>query len=188
MGLQNPHRRFDSAPRLQISLYPPVPPTLDLKLLHSPFPSARLSISIRVVSRDPPRSRLPGSIQRRSAVILKPFGSILLLAAIQATCLLGSSRAAAQRPGSAPQTPHGSQPDTATATADLLITLRDDKNSELSQPAKVTLRSQNGDPRGVAMSEKGNARFRSIPLGDYEVQVEVPGNATTRASVSLARA
>ncbi len=38
------------------------------------------------------------------------------------------------------------------------------------------------------MSEKGNARFRSIPLGDYEVQVEVPGNATTRASVSLARA
>jgi tetratricopeptide (TPR) repeat protein len=37
------------------------------------------------------------------------------------------------------------------------------------------------------MSDKGRARFRSIPLGEYEVQVEAQGYATTRANVSVAR-
>jgi tetratricopeptide (TPR) repeat protein len=37
------------------------------------------------------------------------------------------------------------------------------------------------------MSEKGRARFRSIPLGEYEVQVEAPGYTTTKAIVSLER-
>jgi len=68
-----------------------------------------------------------------------------------------------------------------------VVTIQDDKNGDLSQSAKVTLRSQNGDARGAAISEKGHARFRSIPLGEYEVQVEAPGYATRRANVSLAR-
>jgi len=118
---------------------------------------------------------------------LKPLNSILLLAAFQAACLFGPSCAAAQRPGPPPQTPHGTQSDAATGTADLVVTLRDDKNSELSQSAKVSLRTRNGDPRGVTMSEKGRARFRSIALGEYEVQVEAPGYATTKAIVSLER-
>jgi Tetratricopeptide repeat len=118
---------------------------------------------------------------------LKPFSSILLLAAVQAVCLLGSSCVVAQRPGPAPQTPRGTQLDAATGTADLLVTLRDDKKGELSYSAKVTLRTRNGDPRGVTISEKGRARFRNIPLGEYEVLVEAPGHPTLRANVSLAR-
>jgi len=101
--------------------------------------------------------------------------------------LIEPSCVVAQRPGSPPQTPHGTQSDAATGTADLVVTLRDDKTSELSQPAKVTLRTRNGDPRGVTMSEKGRARFRSIALGEYEVQVEAPGYATAKANVSLER-
>ena len=118
---------------------------------------------------------------------MKPLNSILLLAAVQAACLIAPSCVAAQRPGPAPQTPRGTQPDAATGTADLVVTLRDDKKGELSYSAKVTLRTRNGDPRGVAISEKGRARFRSIPLGEYEVLVEAPGHATLRSSVSLAR-
>jgi tetratricopeptide (TPR) repeat protein len=119
--------------------------------------------------------------------ILKPFHSILLLAAVQAACLIEPSCVAGQRPGSPPQTPHGTQSDAATGTADLLVTIRDDKKGELSYSAKVTLRTRNGDPRGVTMSEKGRAQFRSIALGEYEVQVEAPGYATTKAIVSLER-
>ncbi len=93
----------------------------------------------------------------------------------------------AQRPGSPPQTPHSNQSDAVTGTADLVVTLRDDTSSELSQSAKVTLRTQTGDPRGVTMSEKGRARFRSLPLGEYEVQVEAAGYATAKANVSVER-
>jgi tetratricopeptide (TPR) repeat protein len=39
----------------------------------------------------------------------------------------------------------------------------------------------------MAISEKGRANFRGIALGDYEVQVEAPGCATTRVNVSLTR-
>jgi len=116
---------------------------------------------------------------------LKPLNSIHLLAVIQAACLFAPGCVVAQRPGSPPQTPHGTQSDAATSTADLVVTLRDDKASELLQPAKVTLRTRNGDPRGVTMSAQGRARFRSIALGEYEVQVEAPGYATARAKVSL---
>ena len=116
---------------------------------------------------------------------MKPFSSILLLAAVQAACLFGPSCAAAQRPGPAPQTPRGTQADTAGGTADLAVILRDDKKRELPQPVKVTLRNRSGDSRGVAISEKGRVNFREIPLGEYEVQVEAPGYATTRAIVSL---
>jgi tetratricopeptide (TPR) repeat protein len=70
----------------------------------------------------------------------------------------------------------------------LVVTLRDDKNSELAQAAKVTLRTPSGESRGIAMPEKGHAVFRGIGLGDYEIQVEAPGYANTRASVSLAKA
>ena len=118
---------------------------------------------------------------------MKPLNSILLLAAVQAACLFGPSCVAAQRPGPAPQTPRATQLDAATGTADLLVTIRDDKKGELSYSAKVTLRTRNGDPRGVTISDKGRARFRSIPLGEYEVLVEAPGHATLRSNVSLAR-
>src|ERR1700675_3748748 len=128
MGLQNPHRRFDSAPRLQLSIRFSLPSTFDLKFLHSALPSARLPIAIRVVSRAPPQG---------SAVILKPLNSILLLAAVQAACLFGPSCVAAQRPGPAPQTPRATQLDAATGTAARLVTIRDDKKGELSYSAKV---------------------------------------------------
>ena len=118
---------------------------------------------------------------------MKPFHSILLLAAFQAACLFGPSCAAAQRTGPAPQTPRGTQPDAATGTADLLVSIRDDKKGELPYSAKVTLRTRNGDPCGVTISEKGRARFQRIPLGEYEVLVEAPGHPTLRSNVSLAR-
>src|ERR1700756_3947736 len=97
------------------------------------------------------------------------------------------SRASAQRPGMPSQPPRGTQSEVTSGTADLVVNLRDVRNSELSQPAKVTLRSLSGDPRGVTMSEKGRAIFRGIVLGEYEVQVEAPDHATARANVSLAR-
>jgi len=118
---------------------------------------------------------------------LKPFRSIFLLTAVQAACLAMPSGVAAQRPGPPAQPPHGTQPDAATGTVDLAVTIHDEKSNELSQSAKVTLRSPSGDSRGVAMSEKGRASFRAIALGEYEVQVEAPGYATARANVSLAR-
>ena len=118
---------------------------------------------------------------------MKPYRSILLFAALQGTCLIAPNCVAAQRPGPVPQTPRMSQPDAATGSADLVVTIRDDTNTDLTQPAKVTLRSASGDPRGVIVSEKGRATFRGIGLGDYEVQVEAPGSAIAKASVSLTR-
>lgn len=118
---------------------------------------------------------------------MKLFSSILLLSAVQAACLLGPSCVRAQRPGPPAQTPRATQLDATTGTADLVVTIRDDKKGELSYSAKVTLRTRNGDPRGVTISDKGRARFRSIPLGEYEVLVEAPGHATLRSNVSLAR-
>src|SRR5690242_2642038 len=100
---------------------------------------------------------------------------------------MASNRAFAQRTGPAPQTPRAAQPDAAMGMADLVIAIRDDTNSELAQPAKVTLRSRGGDTRGVTISEKGRARFRGVPIGDYEVQVDAPGYTTTKANVSLDR-
>ena len=72
-------------------------------------------------------------------------------------------------------------------SADLVVELRDGGGNELLQSAKVTLRSRTGDPRGATMSEKGRATFRGIALGEYEVQVEAPGYATTQENVSLLR-
>jgi tetratricopeptide (TPR) repeat protein len=118
---------------------------------------------------------------------LKPYRSILLFAALQGTCLIAPNCVAGQRPGPSPQTPRASQPDAATGSADLVVNIRDETNSELTQPAKVTLRSRSGDPRGLIVSEKGRATFRGIGLGDYEVQVEAPGSAIAKASVSLTR-
>jgi hypothetical protein len=118
---------------------------------------------------------------------LKPLNSILLLALFEAACLFGPTSAAGQRPGPAPPSPRATQPDAAAGTADLLVTIHDDKKGELPYSAKVTLRTRNGDPRGVTISDKGRARFRSIPLGEYEVLVEAPGHPTLRSNVSLAR-
>lgn len=116
---------------------------------------------------------------------MKRFRSILFFSAIQAASLIVASCAFAQRPGSPAQTPRGAPSDTATQSADLVVILHDDKNADLAQSAKVTLRAPNGDLRGVSMSEKGRARFHGIPLGDYEVQAEAPGYITTKANVSL---
>jgi len=94
----------------------------------------------------------------------------------------------AQRPGPPAQTPRGTQSEASNGVADLVVILRADNNSELAQAAKVTLRSQSGESRGMTMSEKGRAVFRGIGLGDYEIQVEAPGYGSTRARVSLAKA
>jgi len=118
---------------------------------------------------------------------LKPYCSILLFAAVQGICLIAPNCVEAQRPGPAPQTQRMSQTDPATGIADIVVTIRDDTDTELALPAKVTLRSPSGDPRGVIVSEKGRATFRGIGLGDYEIQVEAPGSAIAKASVSLTR-
>lgn len=98
------------------------------------------------------------------------------------------SGVAGQRTGPPAQTPRANQSDTSNGVADLVVTIRDNMNAELAQAAKVTLRTRTGESRGMAMSEKGRAAFRGIGLGDYEVEVDAPGFATTRANVSLARA
>ena len=119
---------------------------------------------------------------------MKSFRFIFFfLAAIQAAGLIAPNCVTAQRPGPPLQTSRGTQSDSATGIADLLVTVHDDKKSELTQPAKVTLRTRSGESRGVTMSEKGRATFRGIALGDYEVQVEAPGYTTTKVSVSLTR-
>jgi tetratricopeptide (TPR) repeat protein len=119
--------------------------------------------------------------------ILKPVHSIFVLVAIQTACLMAPSFVAAQRPGQPAQSSRVNQSDAATGTADLIVTIRNDQNTEVAQSAKVTLRSPTGDPRGVAISERGRASFRGIALGDYQVEVEAPGYATTRGSVTLVR-
>jgi len=119
---------------------------------------------------------------------LQPLRSIFLLATIQAACLIVPNCVSAQRPGPPPETPRGTQSEAATGIADLVVTIRDENKSELTQSAKLTLRSRSGESRGVTMSEKGRATFRGIALGDYEVQVEAPGYTTMKVSVSLTRA
>ena len=121
-------------------------------------------------------------------MISKPFRSICLLACIQVGYLVVPSRVTGQRPGPPAQTPRSNQSDASNGVADLVVTIRDDKNLDLAQAAKVTLRTRSGESRGMAMSEKGRAAFRGIGLGEYEAEVEAPGYATTRASVSLAKA
>jgi len=120
-------------------------------------------------------------------VIAKRFYSVSLQASIQAVFLIVPSCAMAQRSGPPAQTSHGTLSEASNGVADLVVTIRDDTNSELTQPAKVTLRSPGGDARGVIVSEKGRATFRGVGLGDYEVQVEAPGSAIAKASVSLTR-
>jgi tetratricopeptide (TPR) repeat protein len=65
------------------------------------------------------------------------------------------------------------------------VTLRDEKSGALRQPAKVTLRSNNGEVRDATISEKGRAIFRGIPLGTYEVQVEAAGYSTIHTIAAL---
>jgi len=116
---------------------------------------------------------------------LKSFGSILLFATVQAACLLGPALAMAQKPGQIPQPPRGTQSDASNGTADLIVSIHGDKQAEIAQPAKVTLRTHNGEVRGTSLSEKGKAFFRGIPLGTYEVQVEAPGYSPARANATL---
>jgi tetratricopeptide (TPR) repeat protein len=121
-------------------------------------------------------------------VIFEPFRSICLWASIQAVFFIVPGSTMAQRPGPPAQTPRATQSETSNGVADLVVTLRDDKNGELAQAAKATLRTQSGESRGITMFEKGRAVFRGIGLGDYEIQVEAPGYASARASVSLRKA
>ncbi|HET7107002.1 MAG TPA: tetratricopeptide repeat protein [Candidatus Acidoferrum sp.] len=62
-----------------------------------------------------------------------------------------------------------------SGTADLIVTIRDEKQVPFTKPAKVTLRGHTAELRGSTVSEKGRAVFRGIPLDTYEVQVEAPG-------------
>ena len=113
---------------------------------------------------------------------MKRFGYIAVFAAIQ---IVVPSQSIAQRTGPAPQSTSGKPSKASAGTADLLITLRDEKNSELAQLAKVTLRNSKGVLPGGTLSVKGRVMFRALALDSYEVDVEVPGFPTTRATVSL---
>jgi tetratricopeptide (TPR) repeat protein len=99
--------------------------------------------------------------------------------------LLSPSHVAAQRPGSPPQPSRGTPSDGATGTADLVVTLRDEKSGALRQPAKVTLRNHNAELHGATISEKGRAIFRGIPLDTYVIQVEAAGYSTTQTIATL---
>lgn len=108
----------------------------------------------------------------------------LLLAAALAVGFLVPCRATAQNTSVAPGQ-HGITSDNVHGTADLIVTLHDMKNVAFTQPAKVTLRSVSGEKRGTTITEKGRAVFRTVPMDDYEVSVEIQGLPTTKASVSL---
>ncbi|HEV2103983.1 MAG TPA: tetratricopeptide repeat protein [Candidatus Acidoferrum sp.] len=113
---------------------------------------------------------------------MKRFSFLFVIAAIQ---IVVSPQTMAQRTGPAPQSARGKPSNASAGTADLLITLRDEKNSELTQLAKVTLRNSKGVLPGGTISAKGRVLFRALALDSYEVDVEVPGFSTTRATVSL---
>ncbi|HET6930028.1 MAG TPA: tetratricopeptide repeat protein [Candidatus Acidoferrum sp.] len=113
---------------------------------------------------------------------MKRLGFIFVFAVIQ---IAVPSQSVAQRTGPAPQSTRGKSSNASAGTADLLITLRDEKNSELTQLAKVTLRNSKGVLPGGTLSVKGRVMFRALALDSYEVDIEVPGFPTTRATVSL---
>ena len=106
---------------------------------------------------------------------MKSLGSILFLATLQACCLFSSTTSAAQKLGTASPPPLAASADAVSGTADLVVTIRDEKQAPFTKPAKVTLRGHNAELRGATVSEKGRAVFRGIPLDTYEVQVEAPG-------------
>jgi tetratricopeptide (TPR) repeat protein len=108
-----------------------------------------------------------------------------LALAVPLACLLIPGPVAAQRGGMAPASPHGSASESPSGVADLLIQLQDEKEAPYLEPAKVTLRNSKGDLKGTAIAEKGRAVFHSVPLDSYDVFVDVPGNPTVHASVSL---
>ncbi len=70
-------------------------------------------------------------------------------------------------------------------TADLIVTVHDEKHGELAQPAKVTLLNRKGEIRASNLTKKGQASFRGIPLDTYELKVEAPGYSDLHASATL---
>ena len=110
---------------------------------------------------------------------------IFLAVAVPLACFLMPRPVAAQRPGMAPPSPHGTVSDTPSGIADLVVQLQDEKKSPFLQPAKVTLRNSRGDLKGATIADKGRAVFRGIPLDSYEVSVDVAGTPAVHANVSL---
>ncbi len=70
-------------------------------------------------------------------------------------------------------------------TADLVVTVHDEKHGELAQPAKVTLLNRKGEIRASSLTKKGQAFFRGIPLDTYELTVEAPGYSDLHAGAVL---
>jgi tetratricopeptide (TPR) repeat protein len=115
-------------------------------------------------------------------VLLKAFARVLPFAAVLA---LLCCRANAQRTGPQPPT-RGISSEAPGATADLAIALEDGQKGAFLAPAKITLKTSDGELRGTVIAEKGRAIFRSLPLGTYDVSVELAGQPATHSTVSLA--
>ncbi len=116
---------------------------------------------------------------------MKSLVSILVLAASHLVVPMVPSLAAAQKPGVTSHNSRMGAPDPSINSADLSIILRDEKNGELTIPAKLTLRSSKGVVPGTAITVIGRANYRGLVLDDYEVDVEVAGRPKVRTTVSL---
>ncbi len=110
---------------------------------------------------------------------------MMFLAAGQVAFLLFPVPVAAQKPGTNPRNSRSSPAASATGTADLNITLRDEKNAELIVPAKITLRNSKGVVPGTAVTAVGRAVYRGLALDIYEVDVEVADRPKTHTTISL---
>jgi len=116
---------------------------------------------------------------------MKSFVLMMFLAAGQAAFLLFPVGVSAQKPGANPRNSRSNSAGSAAETADLNITLRDEKNAELTVPAKVTLRNSKGVVPGTAVTVVGRATYRGLALDIYEVDIEVAQRPKTHTTISL---
>ena len=112
---------------------------------------------------------------------------ILPVAAIQLACILWQCPVSSQTPPPGAQTPRSPQLNSQQGAGDIVVRLRDQKGGEIKARVKITLQNNDGTPRSTAITEKGHAAFRGVPLGRYEVQVDGQGYSKSTTDVSLLR-
>lgn len=116
---------------------------------------------------------------------MKTFVPKLAFAASLTALLAFPGFVRGQRPGASPHTSRNNPSETPRGSADLNITLRDEKNAELTAPAKLSLRNSKGVVPGTTIAVVGRANFHGLALDAYEVDVEVAGHPAVRTTISL---
>ena len=92
---------------------------------------------------------------------------------------------AAQKPLANPRSSRSNTSEFPAGSADLNITLRDEKNAELNLPAKLTLQNSKGIVPGTTITVVGRANYHGLALDVYQVEVDVSGRPPARVTVSL---